>query len=320
MSKTLVLYHFFEKDQSYLDNLSHFLAFGYREDVDYIVTLASEVSVELPQAKNIKYLKVENRNYDFGGFSDALATVANVKKYQNVIFVNCSVRGPFMPDYLDISQWTEPFVNGLTESVALFGATICSPNSKHKYFDAEANSQVHVQSFAYCLDADILHKLIEQNFFNSNVELTRDEVVKHYEIGLSQRVLDLGKNISCLVPEYQQNYLEVKRVENAASVDGDAYKNSQTFGRTLHPFETIFAKVNRGQSEALLDLLANPMFVANKELFFGETDIVRAYRARVQTSVDAQINQVQTALTAKKAKPTRLRRLANLGRKVLRRS
>lgn len=319
MSKTLVLYHYFEKDQSYLDNLSHFLAFGYREDVDYVFTLASEVSVELPQAKNVKYLKVENRNYDFGGFSNALATVSNVKKYQNVIFVNCSVRGPFMPDYLDLSQWTEPFVNGLTESVALFGATICSPNKKHKYFDADAKSQVHVQSFAYCLDADTLHKLIEQDFFNSSVELTRDEVVKHYEIGLSQSVLALGKNISCLVPEYQQNYLEVNLVENAASADGDAYKTSQTFGRTLHPFETIFAKVNRGQSADQLDLLANPLFIANQELFFGESDIVGAYRNRVQASVDAQIKQVQAALAAKRAKPTRLRRLANLGRKVLRR-
>lgn len=317
MSKTLVLYHYFEKDQSYLDNLSHFLAFGFREDVDYLITLASEVSVELPQAKNLKYLKVENRNYDFGGFSDALATVSNIKKYRSVIFINCSVRGPFMPEYLDITQWTEPFANGLTESVALFGATICSPNPKHKYFDPEATSQVHVQSFAYCLDSDTLHKLIEQGFYNTSSLLNRDEVVKHYEIGLSQQVLALGKNISCLVPEYQQDFHEVTRVENLASIDGDAYKANQTFGRTLHPFETIFAKVNRGQSSEQLDLLTNPMFLANPNPALGDSALVRGYRARVEQSVEAQIAQLVNARQSKKQKTSPMRRLANLGRRAL---
>lgn len=319
MSKTLVLYHYFEKDQIYLDNLSHFLAFGYREDVDYIIALASEVSADLPQAKNLKYLQVQNRNYDFSGFSDALATVANVKKYQNVIFINCSARGPFMPDYLEITQWTEPFVNGLTESVALFGATICTPNPKHKYFDAAAKSQAHVQSFAYCMDASTLHKLIEQGFFQSSDQLSREEVVRRYEIGLSQSVLALGKNISCLVPEYQQNYLEVSEVENAASVDGDVYKESQTFGRTLHPFETIFAKVSRGQSSNQLDLLTRPLFIANPNLAFGDSKIVSDYRARVIASVDSQVKVIRDARKGKATKQTRLRRLANLGRRVLRR-
>lgn len=317
MSKPLVLYHFFEKDESYLDNLSHFLAFGYSEDIDYIFTLASKPSIELPSAKNITYLQVENRNYDFGGFATALKSVKNLRSYNAVIFINCSVRGPFMPDYLDIKLWTEPFINGLAGNVGLFGATICSPKPNHRYFDQSAKSQVHVQSFAYCIERSIVEQLLKSGFYDLDNELTRAEVILNYEIGLSQEVLKLGKNISCLVPEYQQNYLEVTTVDNPASVDGDPYKRHQTFGRTLHPFETVFAKVNRGQSITELDLLTSSLFAGAHELPLLDSEAVKAYKSKIEASVAKQISEAKT--TPAKSKISVFRRIARRGKNLLKR-
>ena len=42
----LVLYHYFEKDQSYINNFAHFLRFGYDSTLNYLVIIAGECSLE----------------------------------------------------------------------------------------------------------------------------------------------------------------------------------------------------------------------------------------------------------------------------------
>jgi hypothetical protein len=39
-NRTLVLYHFYEKDEQYVDNFCHFLEFGYRRDIDYKIIVS----------------------------------------------------------------------------------------------------------------------------------------------------------------------------------------------------------------------------------------------------------------------------------------
>ena len=75
--KILVLYHYFEKDQSYIDNFSHFFCFGYKPYLNYVVVVAGSYTVDLPKASNIEYLFTISENFDYGGYATAINTLAN---------------------------------------------------------------------------------------------------------------------------------------------------------------------------------------------------------------------------------------------------
>lgn len=65
----------------------------------------------------------DNLGYDFGGWSEALFKDNLHEKYENYIFVNSSVVGPFLkPDFK--GRWTDIYINGLKDNVKLFGSTI----------------------------------------------------------------------------------------------------------------------------------------------------------------------------------------------------
>lgn len=294
MSKSLIFYQFFEKNQTYLDNLAHFLAFGYSKENDYVIVIAGECSVDLPEAPNITYLRVENQNLDFGGFAKALASGVAYKKYQYVLFLNCSARGPYLPSYLDLDQWTLPFINGLNSAIGLFGSSICVPENDPKLLALakkqypERETFPHVQTYAYAMETATLEKLVKHGFFAEKPELTKHEIIAEYEIALSQEVMNLDFNIGCLLPEYQVNYLRGETVNNPASIYGDPAMPDELFGRTVHPYEVVMAKTERGLYGEYLDLLAHAQFALEDQVHFAEHALVSAYRKRVEATVAAK--------------------------------
>lgn len=123
MLKTLVFFHFYEANETYLKNLLHFLYFGYSKDAHYVIIITDKCSVDLPSLDNVTYINVQNGNWDYGGYCQAIATVKDVLDYDYIFFVNCSVRGPFSPPYLKTS-WFEIFTDLMVDNVGLVGATI----------------------------------------------------------------------------------------------------------------------------------------------------------------------------------------------------
>ena len=41
----LVIYHYYEKDQSYIDNFLHFIQFAYRPELNYLIVIAGIASI-----------------------------------------------------------------------------------------------------------------------------------------------------------------------------------------------------------------------------------------------------------------------------------
>ena len=96
MSSTVVVYHYFERDAIYRNNLIYFLSVGILESVDYFIMISGECTVDLPNRKNVTYVRIENWNNDFGGYINFFK-IASSDKYEFFIFINSSVRGPFLP-------------------------------------------------------------------------------------------------------------------------------------------------------------------------------------------------------------------------------
>lgn len=253
--QTLVLYHYYEKDQSYIDNFAHFLRFGYDSNLDYLIVIAGDCSVDLPSLDNIQYLFSENKNFDYGGYCAAIQTLDLWQKYDFYLFINSSVRGPFLPTCCN-QEWAKLFIEQLSDEVGIVGAAISFTPSNHsisrlyyeKYGILERNNHflAHVQTTCYAMSRKVLGQLIQLGFYDENKALNKDEAVRDYEIRLSQLILDMSLNLRCMLPEY--NWVDYRKAHedmNPSSREGDSGFERSYFGRSAHPYESIFIKTSR---------------------------------------------------------------------------
>jgi len=117
--------------------------------------------------KKVTVLYRENYGMDFGGYNFSLQweeKQGSMHKYAYFVFINSSLRGPFMP------KWTPPgfhFTSVLTgffrenPKVKLAGSYItCLP-------EAELTPGPIMESLFFAVDAESIHWLIEDGVFNS---------------------------------------------------------------------------------------------------------------------------------------------------------
>ncbi|MEY3747075.1 MAG: hypothetical protein RL194_534 [Pseudomonadota bacterium] len=262
-SDTLIVYHLFEKDQTYIDNFHHFLRFGYQPDFDYLVVIAGANNTALPEMRNIRYLLTDNHNNDYGGYCAAVQQTPNILQYETVFFINSSVRGPFLPGG-DPRCWTDVFKQHFSDEVGLVGTsinilhddTIFAERYEKSYQAAKPYS--HVQTTAYALNRRCLEVLIDAGFYQPAAEMVKEDVITHYELRLSQLLIEKGWNIKCLLPEYNNiDYRLPHQDINPTSGYGDPSYPCGYFGRTFHPYEVMFIKTNRDMlREQYLERLA----------------------------------------------------------------
>jgi hypothetical protein len=249
MNNTLVIYCYFEKNDDYKNNLVYFLNYGIEDNNDYIFIINGNNMLKIPSRKNIKVIYRDNIGYDFSAYGDALKTI-NLDLYKYFFFINTSVRGPFLPNYVKMS-WTEPFKNLLKDDVKLVGTTInltedfLSSNGNEVFY-GKKKYYIHVQSQMFATDLECLKFLISKGIFDLFTEDNFVKLIILKEIGMSHHVLNNNWNISCLLPEYQNIDYRTLNVDfNPTSIKGEMnYKNAY-FNRTLHPYEAIFIKTNR---------------------------------------------------------------------------
>ena len=296
-----MIYHYFEKDQSYVDNFCHFLRFGYRPDMDFVIVVAGHHTIDLPKAVNLQYHFTPNENFDYGGYASAICNLDLLNRYEHFIFVNTSVRGPFLPPYIGKSigkSWDQILIELLEPGVGIAGTAIALTPVHHsiaklyhaKYGVSPHNEQIlaHVQSTCYILPKASLQYLVNTGFYESAPTLSKDETVRDYEIRLSQLLLAQGLNLKCVLPEYSQpDYRELKNDINPTSREGDSGFRNSYFGRTAHPYESMFIKTSRNtHSDQYLKQLAHSMASqkpTGKEL--KDSQIISQYDLACQASI-----------------------------------
>ncbi len=272
--KICVLYHFYEANQNYVKNFQHFLTFGIHRSADYFCIIAGEYSVDLPMISNVTYIHSENKNWDYGGYAKALKNHVPIDVYEYFAFINSSVRGPFISPLSDTS-WLDSFISHFTEDIGAVGCAIniLSPQSIdsltfEKEYPQFRPPYSHVQTTAYMLSKRALSVLFDRQFFDVRDPLTKSQVICRYELLLSQLLVHSGVNIKCLLPEYNQiDYREPHTDINPTSHQGDPSVPDGYFGRTMHPYESMFVKTQRNlYPEHYLDQLTHSMFIHQKPI------------------------------------------------------
>ena len=117
------------------------------------------------------------------------------KKYNNFIFVNSSVVGPFFSSGYK-GKWTDVYINGLQNNVKLFGSTINS--------EGDPLNRAHVQSYIFSMDKNTLKYLIDCSIFsNSKYAKTQIDAINDQEILMSTKIIENNWNIGSLMTYYK---------------------------------------------------------------------------------------------------------------------
>ena len=264
---TLVLYAYYECPV-HADNLRFFLRHGVFSDngCDHVLIVnGDECSVPLPGdgdasgSARVRVMRRPNTGYDFGAWAHALRELgdAALARYRHYVFLNGSVRGPFLPSYVPARRWPRLLTGLLRGDVRLAG-TVINP------WGPGGEEVPHVQSMAFALDrAGLATARAAGVFEGHDAALSKWDVVVRGEMALSRAVLASGAQIDCLLPVLAGRRWRLGGADAAAIERETGFRGNDPygsfFGWELHPLDVVFIKTNRGVDERLL---AKYVFVA----------------------------------------------------------
>ena len=189
--------------------------------------------------KNVKILFRDNLGYDFGGWSDALFKDNLYEKYDNYIFVNSSVVGPFLKSDFK-GKWTDLYINGLKDNVKLFGSTINTIGDPLK--------RAHIQSYIFSMDKTTLKYLIDCSIFSkTNYAKTFDSAIYDKEVLMSRKIIENNWNIGSLMKYYENVDFTFRDKHpndyNITFLDDVMYPKDRNI--IWNEYELVFIKRNR---------------------------------------------------------------------------
>lgn len=237
--RNIVIYAYYEKNHEYKKNLEYFLQKGVFPDMHYLIVVNGKCTVSLPLPPNVRMVYRKNKGFDFGGFSHGLSLISP-DHYDYFFFMNSSVRGPYLYPDEDVSSWSDKFIQLFQGDVHLVGCTI------NMYTLPGTPALHHVQSYFFVLDRPALD-LLQPTIFTT-LTTSMKQTISEKEIGMSQRILKHGWNISCTATKYQgYDYRDVQHNFNLSSGfrGGDPCYPHAYFGGTLDAREVVFIKTNR---------------------------------------------------------------------------
>lgn len=234
--KSVCVYAYFEKDETYKQNLQYFIRHGINRESDYVIVINGTCTVDLHSLpRNVTVINRSNTGYDFGAYEAALREI-HIDSYDYFLFLNTSVRGPFV---IDNKAWQNIFIEMIKGDVKLVGTTInILVDRSHTYS--------HVQSQMFAMDRECLLFLKPKIFDEDASNMSFQEVIEKKEIRMSQLVLKNNWNINCTLHGYKDlDYRTLNKDINPTSANGDPSFAGRYFGITYSPYNVVFIKTNR---------------------------------------------------------------------------
>lgn len=117
--KPLILYAYADAESgSSRINLEFFIAHALHDAADFVFILNGETDAAklIPTKSNIQVVQRKNDCYDLGAYAEILTKNDTYKSYKRFIFLNASIRGPFVPYWSD-ACWSDMYLNKVTEEV-----------------------------------------------------------------------------------------------------------------------------------------------------------------------------------------------------------
>jgi hypothetical protein len=245
--KTLVLYVFHQ----YNERVDYFIKNATFEDANiHFLIICNDPILDFVTPDYVGVLKRPNHGYDFAAWSHALYHNDIYKNYDNFVFANSSIMGPYLPDGFT-GRWTDIYTNPLMNNdIRLFGSTINCQFFLRKDIDIKLHPIAfsHIQSYIFSMNQQTLEYLMSCDIFSkynhSDVFL---QTIENKEVGMSRKIIENGWNIGCLMERYKDvdfRFIYKKPEDYNIEFLGDImfpeYAN-----KVFTPEELVFFKGNR---------------------------------------------------------------------------
>ena len=192
----------------------------------------------------------ENVGMDFGNHNVTLAWgkdrwSSSFFRIRYFVFLNSSVRGPFVPSYFSaVAHWTQAFTSLLTPKVKVVGPSLVCLPSRDK-----GGPGPRLESFVFATDNVGLNMLSDAGVFNIWVE--KKDIILNGEYGLTKAVFAAGYDVATLLLKYglgvnwkdEANWFCNNQVHPSRECSYD--------GVSQNPLETVFIKSTWGVSPTL---------------------------------------------------------------------
>jgi hypothetical protein len=185
---------------------------------------------------NAHYIHHENKCFDIGTIGWFLSSgIVDKTRYKYFIFLNSSVRGPFIVSYYDNPTWYTIFTRRLNDHIKLVGCTI--------------NCEItpHVQSYFWALDFEGLKLLLKSGTIFTCHE-TKIDTINNAEVKASQILLNLNFGIDSLMKKHQGVDFRLEKNKKCNDIKNPTF-NNHVDGISLDPFEVVFVKIKNGMSQ-----------------------------------------------------------------------
>jgi hypothetical protein len=240
--KTLILYAFHQLSES----VDYFIKNGLFEHPDYHFIFICNSLIPIPNLVLPPYVAIVyrmNLGYDFGAWSDVLLENNLYEQYDQFFFLNSTVIGPFIPNYCT-KKWTDIYLDQLTEDIRLFGLSINGQGLTREQ-PMTSSRFPHVQSMVFCMKKSTLEYLISRNIFCKISTNDKVRIIEQHEIRMSIEIIRNGWNFGCMLEYYRGiDFRNLDSIFQKPLLDDTCYFNN-LLGHPMHPYETIFIKVNR---------------------------------------------------------------------------
>jgi hypothetical protein len=235
--RALVVFAYTKADARADDNLRHFLRAGVTAHdgrADYVIVVSGgALAVDAPElhAPHVTVLRRVDACAGSGAYSAALVG-RNLSRYSHFIFVNSSVRGPFLPLYARRAgvHWTRAFTALIDETVKWAGASI------------SCATHPHVQAAVFVTDAEGLGIVSRAGVFECRAATPEAAA---WELGASRAILDAGFNLGSLMARHDG--VDFRSV-SACNAGADPSQRGGNDGFDLDPFEVVFVDSGAGRS------------------------------------------------------------------------
>ncbi|KAJ3306820.1 hypothetical protein HDV03_003857 [Kappamyces sp. JEL0829] len=231
----LISYVYYETEEA-KRNLEFFIAHALHAKADFVFIMNSEFSVTIPNLPNVRVFQRDNSCFDMGAQKEVLSKI-DTSRYKRFLLTNASIRGPFIPLWVENRCWSDKYFNRLNQHTKLVGMTAnCNfPNPRDR----------HIQSMLLAFDRKGLDLVMDHFRCFSNYA----DAVDNGEIPLTAKFAQAGyaaETVAFVTSTY--NGLSNKEYwERCSSLDGqpalDIHFPNNYFGMDLHPFDTMFVKV-----------------------------------------------------------------------------
>lgn len=247
--RTLILYATHEIN----DNVAFFCQHGFLDDERYqFVFIINDPELDVilaPERGNVRVLRRENVGLDFGAWGAALKLPENGQTladcYDYYIFLNCTVRGPFLPVWFDEGRerrgvcWPDLFLSRLNETVKLVGTSL----STRDFSKSDGPWGPHLQSMFLATDHVGLRLGLQADVFAARPN--KLDVIRRSEVGFSAAVLAAGYNLASMLAAYRGVDFRVCPPATALVPQPNHRRNNHYYGINIHPYEVVFFKENR---------------------------------------------------------------------------